>query len=256
MKPGRFVKPVDTGNAQYSAESIDHYEAIYGRDFVSPGGLTMARELVSRMHLEPHARVLDVGCGLGGAAFLMARDLDLRVDGIDLSANMIGRAQGRLDELGLGSKIQLTRGDCLELAVEDRYDAIHSRDVFLHIREKGRLFSVLRRAMKPGGTLLFTDYCCGSPPWRPDFAAYVSGRQYTLHTVTEYRDILEVAGLKVIEAVDWTERFLDCLRDEAERIETAGFDADTVNHLVLSWRDKIDRANTGDHRWGLFIATC
>ena len=240
---------------QYSEESIDHYEAIFGRDFVSPGGEEMARELISRLELAPGSRVLDVGCGLGGAGFLMAQEFELRVDGIDVSANMIQRARARLAELELGPGVSLTLGDCLDLKAHEAYDAIYSRDVFLHINDKERLFRVLHRALKPGGTLLFTDYCCGNKPWQPDFEKYVTDRRYCLHTVPEYRAILEGAGFLVVAACDWTDRFIRCLREETKRISTAGFDAETAGELERSWLGKIERANGGDHRWGMFTAT-
>ena len=240
---------------QYSDASIDHYEAIFGRDFVSPGGEAMARELVARMDLPVGSRVLDVGCGLGGAAFLMATEFGLEVDGIDLSANMIQRATARRDALGLQSTVALALGDCLELDAEGAYDAIHSRDVFLHIHDKARLFRVLHRALKPGGLLLFTDYCCGDKPWRTAFSEYVASRDYSLHTVAECRGFLEDAGFAALEGADWTGRFIRCLQEEAGRIGAAGFDPEVSAELRRSWHDKIERAESGDHRWGLFIAT-
>ena len=64
-------------SSQYLESSILQYESIYGEDFVSPGGREVASELIASMGLEPGSRVLDVGCGLGGSAFLMARDFAL-----------------------------------------------------------------------------------------------------------------------------------------------------------------------------------
>lgn len=239
---------------QYTETSIDHYEAIFGRDFVSPGGVDMARELIRRMNLPSGSRVLDVGCGLGGAAFLMAGEFKHWVDGIDLSANMIKRAQVRLDELGADHPVSLTLGDCLELDVDQQYDAIYSRDVFLHIHDKDRLFQVLHRALKSGGTLLFTDYCCGDKPWQPAFADYVDDRGYCLHTVPDYVDILRTTGFIDVEGLDWTNRFVQCLRGEVDRIGSAGLDRETADALKRSWHEKIERALGGDHRWGLFRA--
>ena len=39
--------------SQYLTSSILQYEAVYGEDFVSPGGRQMAAELIGRMELAP-----------------------------------------------------------------------------------------------------------------------------------------------------------------------------------------------------------
>ena len=137
--------------SQYLEQSILQYEQVYGTDFVSPGGAETARRLIGRLGLKPGARVLDVGCGLGGSAFLMAREFDFRVDGIDLSKNMLAIARRKLDAYGLSARVSLQWGDCLELEPGADYDAVYSRDVFLHIHDKTRLFAVLYDSLRPGG---------------------------------------------------------------------------------------------------------
>ena len=69
---------LDSG--QYSHESILKYEQVYGRTFVSPGGKGCAIELIEKLDLKPGSRVLDVGCGIGGSAFLMKQKFNLEVD--------------------------------------------------------------------------------------------------------------------------------------------------------------------------------
>ena len=242
-------------DSQYTEASIRHYEAIFGRDFVSPGGGDMARQLIARMRLPADSLVLDVGCGIGGAAFLMAQEFDLRVEGVDLSVNMIRRANKRARELDLGDRVSLQQKDCLTLDVVSRYDAIYSRDVFLHIHDKTRLFRVLRRALAPGGTLLFTDYCCGEPPWSGGFSDYVASRGYCLHTISEYAEILKLAGFQRIAALDWTDRFIRLLGAELKRIPALGFTAEESEALSASWQQKIGRSQSGEHRWGMFYAS-
>jgi SAM-dependent methyltransferase len=88
-------------SVQYQPESILQYERVYGEDFVSPGGKALAQEMIGRLELAPGSRVLDVGCGLGGSAFVMAREFDLKVDGIDLSKNMLEIANRKLTAYGL-----------------------------------------------------------------------------------------------------------------------------------------------------------
>ncbi len=241
-------------SSQYLKTSILQYERVYGEDFVSPGGREMAREMINRMALLPGARVLDVGCGLGGSAFVMASEFELQVDGIDLSRNMLALANEKLAANGLSAAVDLQWGDCLELERSDFYDAIYSRDVFLHIADKARLFSVLEAALRQGGKLLFTDYCCGPKPWDAEFSAYVEDRGYSLHTVEEYSGLISNAGFSQVIGADITPRFIEILRADLLRIEQAGLDDATVGKLQQSWQQKLERSAAGHHRWGLFTA--
>jgi len=241
-------------SSQYQATSILRYESVYGEDFVSPGGLTMAREMIGHMALAPGSRVLDVGCGLGGSAFVMARDFGLLVDGIDLSKNMLALAKQKLATNGLSDSVRLEWGDCLELERKDYYAAVYSRDVFLHIHDKPQLFSVLNASLCQGGTLLFTDYCCGPRPWSDDFGDYVEGRGYSLHTIEEYCGLIAGAGFEQVSGVDITPRFIEILHADVERIDGLGLDQPSGSKLRQSWQQKLARAEAGHQRWGLFTA--
>jgi phosphoethanolamine N-methyltransferase len=241
-------------SAQYATESILQYEKIYGEDFVSPGGHQITTELVGQMKLSPGSRVLDVGCGLGGSAFVMARDFNLIVDGIDLSKNMLAIANEKLAAHGLSEHVSFKWGDCLELDRPEYYDAIYSRDVFLHIEDKSRLFTVLNAALRPGGRLLFTDYCCGEKPWSDAFSDYVDDRGYILHTLPDYAELITKTGFEQVEHQDITDRFISILQSDLNKIAAIDLvDMDRAN-LEQSWRDKVVRAKSGDQRWGMFSA--
>jgi len=240
--------------AQYQTVSILQYEAVYGEDFVSPGGYAMAVELIENLDLATNSRVLDIGCGLGGSAFVMASEFDLTVDGIDLSKNMLAIANEKLTAHGLSDRIDFEWGDCLQLDRPGYYDAAYSRDVFLHIEDKARLFSVLEKLLRPGGQLLFTDYCCGAKPWGEEFSAYVEERGYYLHTLPDYAGLISKAGFKQVEFKDLTDRFINILQSDLEKI--GGLDLVESDRIKLqqSWSQKVARAKTGDQRWGLFTA--
>src|SRR5215208_5766362 len=98
---------------QYSLDEIRKYEAIYGRNFISPGGESTARDILNLVALTPDMNVLDVGCGLGGAAFLIAQTFGARVHGIDLSRNMLQIAQARCQAVQLTHAVTFEHGDIL-----------------------------------------------------------------------------------------------------------------------------------------------
>ena len=242
---------LDSG--QYSRESILKYEQVYGRTFVSPGGKGCAIELIEKLDLKPGSRVLDVGCGIGGSAFLMKQKFNLEVDAIDLSDNMLELAEMRLAEAGLAGQVSLANRNCLEIETKDAYDGIYSRDVFLHIKEKEQLFARLFCALKPSGKFLFTDYCCAEGPFSEDFTQYVSQRNYHLCSVSEYQTLIEEAGFEGVEAEDVTKQFIDFSEDELKTIQGLDIDQNVREDLAMDWQRKIGRARSGAQRWGRFV---
>ena len=83
-------------NQQYTELSILRYEAIYGHNYVSPGGENTTYQFIDTLKLLPEMKVLDIGCGLGGPAYRMASKYGVHVHGIDLSENMIRIVNTRL----------------------------------------------------------------------------------------------------------------------------------------------------------------
>ena len=62
-------------SGQYSRTGILRYEMIFGEHYISTGGHATTDDLCARLgsSLRPGVRVLDVGSGIGGAAFHLAK---------------------------------------------------------------------------------------------------------------------------------------------------------------------------------------
>ena len=181
----------------------------------------------------------------------MVRNFDLKVQGIDVSRNMVALAQEKCNAYGLQDQVVFTQGDCLELKLTEQFDAVYSRDVFLHIHEKSRLFSVLHDSLRHEGVLFFTDYCWGDPPRNPEFEAYVRERGYCLHTLAEYRELVEAAGFTQVHCEDLSDQFVQILRTELNSIESMEMTESARSKLSASWRSKLAHCEAGHHRWGL-----
>ena len=239
---------------QYTADEIRKYAAVYGPNFVSPGGAATAREIFSLLQWAPGMHVLDVGCGLGGAALLLAQLYGVKVHGIDLSRNMLAQAAERSAHAGLAHAVSWEHADIMEYQPPQPSDVVHSRDVFLHIHAKLRLLAALKRCLRPGGSLLFSDYLCGHPPHSAEFTEYISSRHYHLCTLDGYRALLEQAGFAVLLAEDRTAAFVEILERELASMPGAALSENEHRDLAHSWQKKIERARAGEQRWGVFSA--
>ena len=144
------------------------------------------------------------------------------------------------------------------------FDAVHSRDAILHIKEKSKLFANMFKCLKPGGKLLITDYCSkqSSSSNDPEFVEYVSRFNYHMLTVQEYGNHLKDAGFVDVVAIDNSQHFLDILKKELDilldentetEIKRLASEGEYTSWLNL-WKGKIKRVENGDHVWGLFTA--
>ncbi|KAM4617374.1 uncharacterized protein O3C94_021407 isoform 2-T2 [Discoglossus pictus] len=255
---GTFQQFLD--NQQYSRRGILRYEKIFGEGFVSTGGLETTKEFISMLNLLPGQRVIDVGCGIGGGDFYMAKTYGVEVLGMDLSSNMVEIAMER----GNDEKtplVQFEIGDATRrIFPEASFDVVYSRDTILHISDKGALFRRFYSWLKPGGKLLITDYCCGERPWSPVFQEYVKQRGYILYTPQEYGQFLQKVGFVNVQALDRTEQFVQVLNTELKRTEeikeefVKNFTEEDYNYIIEGWNEKLHRCSLGDQRWGLFYA--
>lgn len=253
-----FQKFLD--NQQYSHNSILRYEKVFGNGFVSTGGPETTKDFVAMLDLKPGQRVLDVGCGIGGGNFYMAKEHNVEVVGMDLSSNMIEIAMERATE-NKGLKVQFEIADVTKRSyTEESFDVVYSRDTILHIKDKEALFEKFLTWLKPGGKLLISDYCCGEVPHSEAFQKYVAQRGYALCTPQQYGKLIEKAGFINVKAEDRTWQFKEMLEKEKSHMEEikstiiTDFTEKDFQDLYSGWSNKLVRVEAGDQKWGLVYA--
>jgi phosphoethanolamine N-methyltransferase len=264
MLPAAPAAPPKFDNqGQYSRTGILRYEKIFGAGYISTGGHATTEDLCTRLGpaLRPGARVLDVGSGIGGAAFHLARAYGATVTGIDLAEEMVAIAQDQAARLGMTESVTFLLGDVLETTFAEPFDIIWSRDAFMHIADKPRLFGRLHQLMAQGGHLIITDYARGKTPGSPEFERYIEKTSYHVIEPEAYGEQLRAAGFEDVVVGDATARFIEILQSESDRLVSnqaeflASFSQADLNYLVERWAMKVGFCRDGDMKWGIYQAT-
>ena len=102
------------------------------------------------------SKVLDVGCGIGGSARILAQDYGLDVLGISISPAQVARATALTPD-GLNCRFAVM--DALDLQLSDQsFDGVWSVEAGPHMPNKQQYADELLRVLKPGGTLAVADW--------------------------------------------------------------------------------------------------
>ena len=168
------------------------------------GGREATAHAVAKMDLDAGSRVLDVGCGIGGAARFIATQVGCRVTGVDITPEFIEVAR-RLTELtGLDGKIAFEVASALDMPFEDgSFDAAITLHVAMNIPDRAALYGEIARVMKPGAAFCVYDVMKagdGAPTYPVPWAETPATSHLT--SSEEMRGLLDEAGFEVREVED------------------------------------------------------
>jgi len=116
-----------------------------------------AEEAIAASQLKPGATVLDVACGPGTLALMVAREAG-RVHGIDFSETMLAVFKKKIEQAGHGN-IALHCGDAQTLPYPDAmFDAAFSLFGLMFFPDRKKGFAEIHRTLKPGGSIAVTSW--------------------------------------------------------------------------------------------------
>merc|ERR1712176_343693 len=261
LDSAQFQEFLDT--SQYEMNKILRYEKIFGRGFISTGGITTTEKVQEKVKLEKGMKVLSVGCGIGGGECRMHKTYGVTVHGLDLSHNMLAVARLRAAEMGITEEsVKFEHGNVLVRDFkEGSFDVVYSRDCIIHIREKKLLFERFYKWLKPGGQLLVSDYTCCPDEQKPkEFWAYLADRKYDLRPGDEYLKFITDAGFDARHE-DMSEWFVEILQMEIKTLMDMkqeflnDHSEQDFEDLLSGWNDKVKRVTDGTQTWSVFVGS-
>ncbi len=198
---------------------------LYGPGFIIPGDADYVLELVKPFHLDPSMTMLDMGCGLGGAARAVSRVFKAYVAGFERDPELARRATEISLAQGFARHNQLSayNPETFELRT-GFYDHALAREATYQVVQKERFLRVLNQAMKPMGQLILTDFVRDRDAGdKPELAAWEAMQEPKpqLWTAAQYTDCFKSLGFDLRIANDVT--------------------ADYRRMVLLAWKNFLER---------------
>ena len=220
---------------EYDEAFVAGLEWVWGEGFLSPGGPAEVAAIVEGLDLSDK-RVLDIGCGLGGADVVLVKDRQAaQVVGIDIEEPLVIRARRLLAEKGLEHAVEIRLVDPGPLPFDaESFDVVFSKDAIVQIPNKSEFYCDVLRVLRPGGVFVGSDWLTGRSDGgkSPTMQEWIdiSGLSIDLEHLESSRRALEAAGFCNVTMKDRHLWFREQMRQEVEAVSGENY-RDLVAHL-------------------------
>ncbi len=119
----------------------------------------MEDHLFNSLKLQPGARVLDAGCGVGHVAIHLAGK-GLQVYGIDVVKNHVRWAQQCIKDRGFEKSVTVRLMDYhhLEELPDESFNGVYTMETLVHATDPEKALGEFFRVLKPGGSIALYEY--------------------------------------------------------------------------------------------------
>lgn len=247
-----------TEEMNYDDTHIAFLEAIWGEGYLSPGGPAEVARVLDGLNLKG-ARILDIGCGVGGiTAGLAATHGAAEVVGLDVEPDVCKAARELVARKGLSDRVtivQVTPGPLPFGAAE--FDLVFSKDSILHVPDKAALARDVFRVLRPGGWFAASDWLIGheGEP-SPEMVHYLKCEDldFALAGPVAYEAALRAAGFADIRLTSRNAWYREEAKAELARLtgpERGRFEAilgvEEIARQERTWNAMLPVLATGEH---------
>lgn len=173
-------------------------------DQLHAGGAEATAYVLKRIAPGPSTRLLDVGCGIGGASRMAADAGAGSVTGADLTPEFVEAARRLTEQVGLADRAEFVTTPGEELPFDDgAFDAAMMIHVGMNIPDKEAVFEQVRRVLVPGSTfVLYEQMRCGDGELPYPMPWAVDERSSFVESPHQYAHQLTTAGFEVVDTVN------------------------------------------------------
>ena len=171
--------------------------------------LNTNKELARIAKIQQSDSVLDAGCGVGGSAIFLAKEIGCKVKGISLSAKQIKKAIQNAKANNLNHLISFEEKDYCKTAYSDNgFDVIWALESVGSANDKIAFLKEANRLLKSEGRIVVADYFKTSNyaiDDEPEMKTWLNGWAISnIETVNNFKENLETEGFSGIKVADFT----------------------------------------------------
>ena len=199
-RPDRQAKALTT----VEIEGLDAYQllAALGKKVIHPGGRRSTEDLFEFAKIGRDHRVLEVGCGPGTTAAIIAERFGAHVTAVDINPMMLEKARETIAEHGLDKQVSIERQDIQSLGYPDNsFDRVLVEAVTMFVDIPTAAREVVR-VCKPGGIVVDHEFIWRKPPppgIRHGFQVEVCRMEF--ETEKMWEGVYKEAGLEDIKII-------------------------------------------------------
>jgi arsenite methyltransferase len=189
------------------------FEKILG-ETLRPGGLELTRHAAAVAGIQAGQTVLDIGCGKGTTAIVLADHYACRVVGIDTDGKSVFLSQSKVSPGNLHGGVSFITADGQHLPFGEAYfDTVISECTLSLISDQEKAALEINRVLKPGGRFILTDIILRGKtghnlPGQMAFGCCLAGS----HSIEEYLQLFRRSGFDPYH-----------FEDQSDKLKEVGF---------------------------------
>ena len=197
--------------------------------------IKLMEQLAEKARIPSGARVLDIGCGLGGSDFWLADHYGCRVTGLTISPVQARMATKKAISRCVTDRVRFVVADANEWQPEsESVDVIWIMESSEHFRDKKNFFKRCAIALRPGGVLAVCAWLRGEQS---------PGEHYEL--------VKEIGRAMLSSSLDTFSQYVNWMRDANLKVETA---IDITKHVAPTWEHCFRMAQRLKLNWLVHLA--
>lgn len=220
------------------------------------GGRVATANLLDQLNFSDKKNILDVGCGLGGAARYIANKYNTNVTGIDLVQEYIDTGNALSGWVKLDKQVTLHKGSGTSIPFENnKFDGAYMLHVGMNIEDKPQLFKEIYRVLRPGLFLGVYDIMRNKEGNLTYPVPWAAGNSTNfLDTADVYKQALIDSGFEISKEDNRREFALSFFKELQAKIKANGGPAPLGLHTLMQESTGVKIKNMIDNISADYIA--